>query len=247
MNNVYAGLKGGLGNQIFQVANGYAYSKKYGKNLILDDSKWFAGQGKSPRIYKETIFKNFEYVDKGKKINVQEYNEPKFDYVEIPNFDNDIKLVGYYQSLKYFEEIKDEFISKLWLPYYPFFKDSVAVHIRRGDYLKYKRYNICDTNYFRENIKKFQNKKIHIFTDSKEYVVKEFCCDNIEIIQTESELNDLASMSNYDNLIISNSTFSWWASLLGVKKEKIIAPSRWFNESKNYNDIYRDDFTISKI
>jgi hypothetical protein len=246
MSNIYVSLRGGLGNQIFQVANGYAYSKKYGKNLILDVSKWYAHQGKSPKIYKETIFKNFEYVSKNRITNIQEYKEPKLDYVEIPKFDFDVKFSGRYQSLKYFEEVKDEFISKLWLPTYPIVKNSVAVHIRRGDYLKGKRFNVCKTNYFRENIKNFPDKNIHIFTDSKEYVTKEFCCDNIEIIHTESELSDLAAMSNYENLIISNSSFSWWASLLGIEKEKIIAPSRWFNGRKNH-DIYREDFILSEV
>lgn len=248
MSVVYVNLEGGLGNQIFQVANGYAYSQKHGKKLILDDSNWNAQQGNSPRMYQETIFRNFEYIDKNKRRINQEYMEPKFNYVEIPKFDSDVRLVGYFQSLKYFKDFKDEFVAKLWLPESPIFKDSVAVHIRRGDYLTNAHIHyVCDTEYFKENIKDFSNKQIHVFTDSKDFVQKEFWDQDIQIIETESELGDLTAMANHDNMIISNSSFSWWASLLGIKKEKIFVPNRWFNNFQQHDDIYRTDFTISKI
>jgi hypothetical protein len=248
MSDVYVNLEGGLGNQLFQVANGYAYARKYGKNLILDDSNWAAQQGNSPRTYQETIFKNFRYIERGRNKIIREYREPKFNYVEIPNFDFNIKLVGYYQSLKFFEDYSDEFISKLWLPPTSIFENSVAVHIRRGDYLRCAHIHyVCDTAYFKENIKEFPDKQIHVFTDSKDFVRSEFWDHDFKIIQTESELGDLTAMANHDNMIISNSSFSWWASLLGVKKKKIIAPTKWFNNFQAHEDIYRTDFTISKI
>jgi hypothetical protein len=44
-------------------------------------------------------------------------------------------------------------------------------------------------------------------------------------------------------LICSNSSFSWWASFIGVKKNKIIVPKIWFKNIQNHDDIYREEFT----
>jgi hypothetical protein len=249
MNTVYVKLAGGLGNQLFQIANGYAYSKKHNRVLLLDDTEWAASQGKSPKNYQNTIFKNFKYVsEKITKDSYIEFHEPEFNYNEIPKFDKDICLIGYFQSLKYFETYKDDFISQLELPECNLFKDSVAVHIRRGDYLQHAHIHyVCDTEYFSKNIKEFSEKNINVFTDSLELVQSEFNDHNFRIIQTESELMDLMAMANHTDIICSNSSFSWWASLLGVKKNKIIVPTRWFNNFQNHDDIYRTDFTLSKI
>ena len=57
----YIKLKGGLGNQLFQIAAAYAYSKKHNTTLHLDDSTWYGGQGKSGTEYKHTIFRNFQF------------------------------------------------------------------------------------------------------------------------------------------------------------------------------------------
>jgi hypothetical protein len=249
MPKVYVKLAGGLGNQLFQIANGYAYAKRHRHELLLDDSDWTASQGKSPRDYQNSIFANFEYVSRiVKKTPPIEYTEQKFNYHEIPNFYFDVSLSGYFQSLKYFEDYKDDFISQLCLPKCPMFEDAVAVHVRRGDYLQHAHIHyVCDTEYFKENMKKFPDKKIHVFTDSKDFVQKEFWDHDFQIIETGSELGDLTAMANHSSMICSNSSFSWWASLLGIKKEKVIVPKKWFNNYQKHDDIYRTDFTISNI
>lgn len=252
MNKCYVQLLGGLGNQLFQIACGFAYSKKHNKELYLYTGGWTAHQGKHPMQYEHTIFKNFKFCS-SLEGQIQEYNESKFNYIEIPKYDGNVLLSGFYQSLKYFNDFKDEFISLIDLPkinYNPS-EFEVAMHIRRGDYLQFDNiHNICSLNYFEKCLKLFnKNVKINAFTDSTYFVLEEFknFSKDINIITTNSELEDLSLISKHKKIICSNSSFSWWSSLLGVEKELILVPDIWFKNYENHEDIYREEFTKIKI
>lgn len=244
MDKCYVHVIGGLGNQLFQVANGYMYSKKYDKELIINPTNWCAGQGTHASIYKDNIFKNFNYGSPDMFDQIVKINENGFNYRAIPKYLGNISLNGYFQSLKYFEDCKDEFISKLVLPYIKtsFITDnSVAFHIRRGDYKKYPHiYNVCDTNYFNRLFEEFKGCKINVFTDSVDDVLKEFEQHDFQLIVGNNELEDLTIMANHPMIVCSNSTFSWWASLLGVEKKKIIVPEKWLL-NRDCSDIYNEN------
>jgi hypothetical protein len=245
MSECYVALAGGLGNQLFQVAAGYAYSRKYDKNLVLDISKWSAHQGRCPDQYRNNLFHNFKYSTYHTRDAIP-IHEKRFNYDPLPFQHGSVCLHGYFQSLKYFEEYKDDFINLLNLPDVSVDGD-VAVHIRRGDYLQFANIHlVCGTDYFTYNISKFPDSKINIFTDSLEQVREEFG-DGLRIVHSDSELKDLTIMSQHDNIICSNSSFSWWASLLGKKKNKIIVPKIWFKNFQEHNDIYRNEFIISEV
>lgn len=250
MNNCYADIIGGVGNQLFQIAAGYAYAKEYGKKLLINPYNWFAGQGIDPLIYKDTIFKNFTYckTDTSTINGIDNISERRFNYDQLPNVEGSVALNGYFQSLKYFEKYKDEFISKLSLPEVEQVVNTdttIAFHIRRGDYLRHPDiHHICTTKYFELLFEKFKDiYKIDVFTDSPEYVLDEFKNYNFNVQRTPSELHDLSLMSTYTKLVCSNSTFSWWASLLGSPDKYIIVPERWFGIGfQDHEDIYRSDF-----
>jgi hypothetical protein len=153
MSNCYVHPIGGLGNQLFIIAAGYAYAKKHDKNLIIVPDNWNAGQGNHVLSYKDTIFRNFEYGSLPVTRDVIRVHERRFNYDELPFAHGSVSLHGYFQSLKYFEEFKDEFISLLDfgdIPapnIYPIVR--VAFHVRRGDYLKYPNIHyVCNKEYF---------------------------------------------------------------------------------------------------
>ena len=57
-------------------------------------------------------------------------------------------------------------------------------------------------------------------------------------------------MSLCKNNILSNSSFSWWASFLNKNLEKIvISPSIWFGDSgpKFYDDIFEKNWIKIKV
>lgn len=250
MCNVYVSLAGGVGNQLFQVAAGFDYSVKYKKNLLLDSERWSASQGNNPEKYRYKLLKNFRYT-KVCPEHTTKYFEKRFNHDEIPFYTGNVTLHGYFQSLKYFENHKQDFINKLNLPSVKtdwIEEKNVAVHIRRGDYLQHHNIHlVCKTDYFKREIGKFKDYQINVFTDSLDFVEEEFKDLNINIIDSGDEIKDLTLMSFHDNIICSNSSFSWWASLLSKKKEKIIVPDKWFHNFEDHEDIYRRDFTRVKV
>lgn len=239
MSDCYVNVCGGIGNQLFQVAAGYTYAKKYNKALYINVYNWTASQGKSPLEYENSIFKNFNYCSI--PTEVTPINEKEFNYTELPYHDGDVFLNGYFQSLKYFEDYKNEFIDNLILPDVKtsFIDDrSMAFHIRRGDYLNFpKIFNVCNTEYFNSLFEKYKDFDINVFTDSPNHILREFESNKFRIIQAHSELDDLTIMANHRNVVCSNSSFSWWSTLLGVEKDIIIVPNKWLLD-RNCEDIY---------
>lgn len=250
MSNVYVNLVGGVGNQLFQIAAGYAYSKKYGKNLVLDSSRWAGSQGNHPDTYKHNLFKNFLFSSVHSRTPTT-IHEQRFNYDELPYHKGDVVLSGYFQSLKYFEEYAEEFKTLLNFDKYSeinlegLLSLDVVAHIRRGDYIRHQAVHyVCDTDYFKKAFALFPDRRIAVVSDSIDDVIREFGSElTLNYLVGDDEVKTLYIMSQYDNLIASNSSFSWWASFLGKKKDKIIVPDRWFNNFQAHDDIYRDDFT----
>jgi hypothetical protein len=244
MSKCYVDVCGGVGNQLFQIAAGYAYSKKYNLDLLIDPSNWTASQGISPILYQYSIFRNFgnSYSPRG---DTREIHEEGFNYKELPRYhwiDGDVSLHGYFQSLKYFKDYRDDFINQLYLPAvdWSFISrdNNIAFHIRQGDYLNYPHIFGDLTNYFSKQFEKFcPDFQVNVFTDSPELVLKKFEKYDFNLIKTSSELNDLTLLSLHDRIVCSNSSFSWWASLLGKKKELIIVPEKWLLD-RDCSDIY---------
>ena len=89
----------------------------------------------------------------------------------------------------------------------------------------------------------FQGYQIHVYTDSPEHVLKEFPHRKFNLIQASSELQEFTLLSQYENMVCSNSSFSWWASQLGVEKQRIMVPDKWLltNDSK---ELYLPNMTL---
>ncbi len=163
-------------------------------------------------------------------------------------------LSGYFQSHKYFKPItdilkeeltlKEEYIPKAneWLDDMKN-KLSVAVHIRRCDYIRnlssMEAHGLCSKDYYAKTIefvKRELGEEVHffLFTDDAEWVKREMEWDiNSTMVQGKSILSDFYMMSNCKHNIIANSTFSWWAAWLNPNPDKmIIVPKHWDNNIK---------------
>lgn len=163
-------------------------------------------------------------------------------------------VIGYWQDERYFKHIDEEVrraftfrnIDELNLK---LGKDmtqcnSVSLHIRRGDYLKYPQYQVCTPSYYKKSIeliiKRVEAPVFYIFSDDLEWsnnFIKEFGVNYklVSINRGRDSYKDMYLMTQCRHNIIANSSFSWWGAWLGTYKDKIvIRPDEWIrNRKKN--------------
>lgn len=126
---------------------------------------------------------------------------------------------------------------------------SVGIHIRRGEYLLSPRYSgICEIDYYQKAIETITNdtKQHHFFIFSNDM---EWCRNNILPLISNHPVTFVTGNKNNDSywdmflmaychdLIIANSSFSWWGAFLNRNAHRIIAPYPWMN-GRNTDDIY---------
>ncbi len=192
-------------------------------------------------------------------------NETQYEYIpEYIKMRKSFLIDGYWQSEEYFSKNKKSIKTFLNLKIKGLIKrnksncETVAVHIRLGDYVNtsygINNHLICNIEWYKYAISYLKginrNLKFTIFSDDKDFVKNEFSnFENLEIYNSDYSKNayqDLLEMTNYDHFIISNSSYSWWASYLGEKNNtKIIAPKYWYKNVKtNKISIFRKNWIL---
>jgi hypothetical protein len=265
--NVSVNIMGGLGNQMFQVAAAYAYSKKHNGNLTIEKNK--RNHDGRP-LYWDSVLRNFkDYLVNSISDNLDQWRETQAtEFNLIPSLpSNGIYLNGYLQSSKYFSDYTKE-IKNLFKPSeelittinekYKFLMENrdrvVVVHARRTDYLKddyiIKFHGPLTAKYYKDGIKKvcevIKNPIFLLSSDDSSFWFEIFreipqCFNNeIFILDNENEINTLALLQQFNYYVIANSTFSWWAAWLSDNPKMVIAPSKWFGPygPQSYEDIY---------
>lgn len=164
-------------------------------------------------------------------------------------------LEGLWQSPKYFENIADKIREEFRLKRedelkkHPLYgeisnSNSVAVHVRRGDYIKNRRYAkilyVCKEGYYRRAAEymrsRVENPKFFVCSDDPTWVEQNLDLGgDFTLVKSKSHFEDFFLMQSCKHNIISNSTFSWWSAWLNTNPEKVVAcPDRWFTAaSKN--------------
>lgn len=229
---VSANLKGGLGNQMFQISAAVSIALENNDEFGFDFNKCFTpNQGKPSKFYTNNIFKNIKNITNYNFSNF--YSEPFFSYEKIYH-SNNLLIDGYFQSEKYFKPNLD-FIKNLFhLENIPSDTNDIvtSVHIRRGDYQKFSNYhNLLDMEYYQSAINKIGVGKFIFFSDDMEWVKSNFSSPNFIYSESQNEIEDFYRMTSCNNNIIGNSSFSWWAAYLNKNSNKIIiSPShkKWF-------------------
>jgi len=245
-------LMGGMGNLLFIVATCYALSKNNNSSLIFYSNTW---NDKRKNIIKYNMFKNFQLNSTTNRNYNITYNETNFFYDTI-HLDSRINncIHGYFQSYKYFDSYKTEFIKMLHNPYSKTteslihqFKNNnndnndnnalvpVSIHVRRTDYLPLPHIHLnLDMKYYLDAISHFstENSIFIIFSDDVEFIQNEPLFQNLPhkiIIDNPDDEYCFWLMSACSHNIIANSSYSWWASYVNSNPDKlVIAPNRWF-------------------
>ena len=263
-------LLGRTGNHLFQYALGRVLAAKHGVPLVLDGSWFNAEgwaevshflqlpiQAKVVRrcslgarlLLKLTGKHYWEFL----KIPVlrESEDDPSFTsrFLEAPA---DCMLFGYFQTPLYFQSIASELrseINGLLSSHVPLDRsnlakvlspDSVAVHVRRGDYLLHPALQVCGLEYYQSAVQRMREWvpgcRFLIFSDDPAWCRAEFRESDMEVIDSgksgTNPLHDLHLMSRASHHIIANSSYSWWAAWLACRDgQRVLTPDRWFVHS----------------
>jgi hypothetical protein len=246
--------KGGLGNQLFQVAAGIVYGKETGKTVVLPREQHHIHKVHKP-LYEESIFQGFQILngtlDENGIYNLCQNGfslhpsnqEKAFEPWSCDPIQGNVVLHGYFQYapplLKHKDLISSTFLKNLQ-PYRKEGKSThIAIHVRRGDYLQFPDvYPILDCSYYiraiQEVEKRVPGEKLYkIFSDDILW-----CRDqdmfqslpNVEFVDERDEIKALCLMiACKGGCICANSSFSWWGAFLGAFQNgaPCIVPGTW--------------------
>lgn len=229
------GNLGHIGNQMFQYASLQGIANNRGFDWKIPPKDNF---GKNYSTLRSNIYDCF-YLD----LNIDQHtglydgesileSRHGFDEDLFNNCKDNVNLSGYFQSYKYFDNIKNKIRRDFtFLPtsmeIYPL-RNTLAIHVRRTDYIGLSQYhtNLSEEYYSSalDCIGEFA--EAIIFSDDIDW------CKTVPLFQrfTFSLGNpyaDLQLMSKCDKHIIANSSFSWWGAWLSGS-DNVVAPKDWF-------------------
>jgi len=223
--NLYVCIQGGLGNQLFQVAAGFGWMKKYPDRYNLT---YLGPTQKEPDILKKImeqenyqyqplsqvipelkayylIGKLFFYDEDKPNTNAYVHNDTVLDNIH----DIDVYMSGYFQNEKYFKAykenlllyyVKEDRVESL-VQKYPSAQNSYFIHIRRGDYVNHGLLGIDLTLYFKSAIYYITNKEedahFYIISDDIEYCKQNPMFENINktFVTDSNEMDDFYLIS----------------------------------------------------
>lgn len=136
--------------------------------------------------------------------------------------------------------------------------NSVAVHIRRKDYLTNTYFKTLPKDYYERAMRQIKeevkNPIFYFFSDDTLWVKEQFSSfQNIIIIENNSitdtiwstvgDIADLMLMRLCKHQIIANSTFSWWGAWLNENPAKqVYYPALWYNNVKAQKQFEKNSF-----
>ena len=207
----------------------------------------------------QLIAKTSAYLRFGSYLPFISKNDRNFNGKDSKYFSKKILFLDGYFNQKWTYLTLKEVFSQLKLrevelnkKYLPICKNDVVIHIRGGDFLKISNLNICKIDYYKKSIKyalSKGHKSFKIISEDKKYgkaILKElkkyFIDLKISILNSNSIKNDFNIIRSSNFAILSNSTFSWWASFLSTKKREFIVPENFSIKEKRI--ILPNEYTV---
>lgn len=252
-----------------QVSNSLKYIED--AELTNNSTLFIKSTQKAYHIYQK-IAKELTNIDKfGKypfKLLSQKGLYFNFDryYYDIYPANTRIKSIyGYFQSEKYFQKFKSCIIKDLRVKT-PITKNekflideisscnAVGVSMRLGDdYINSSSLNVCKEDYYYKGMDYIYSKNkdavFYIFSDCIDRVKEQYKFNYpVRYIEGFNDYESLRLLYSCKHFVISNSSFSWWGAYLSKYTDKIVvAPNRWYNDSKESPDIYLEGMKLIEV
>lgn len=257
-------LRGGLGNQLFQICCLLSSSIDNKHKFVIEKKKILYGPIRNYNVYWDNIFKFIGNFEKDRTTIFKVYKEPKFHFNKIPTIPENynVMLYGYFQSYKYFhhnfnrikklltiDSLKRMIVENNNIDY----TNTISIHFRVGDYAQLQNvhplmtpeYYIRAISCIIEKTKKedwkilvfCEKDDINIVNSSLSFIKEKY--NQIEFVICNHNLKDweqMLQMSLCQHNIIANSSFSWWGAYLNENKDNIVcAPKKWFGPTIKHN------------
>ena len=249
---------GGLGNQIFEFAFYLALKDRYPKERIYGIYPNFKFREHIGGFEIEKIFDvKFPPTSFKAKFVIallfcykKIFPHTRFCSLHSTNVNwNAIAFNAFKSDLSFYENRKD------WLIFRPIYLNernqklinlmlsvqSVAIHVRRGDFLSSKYCDmladIATPSYYQKAIelikKRFSASHFFVFSDDIEWCKSHLSIPNEPVYSDwnvgKDSYIDLYLMTHVQANIIANSTFSYWGAYLNKNNSTVIYPKKWIN------------------
>ena len=244
-------LKGGLGNQLFQYAAAKTVADANDLELYCDIQHF-----QNVRAWNLEINKLLQLQFKRKPDDCYSFVEDGFHFqpIKIAKDDRATFLSGYFQSYKYHANVKNDLqslicdlnlsddlrtvCSKISA------MKTLGVHIRRGDYLNphaLSYHGIIPNERYATKINEINEREnydvVVAFSDSMDALVEVEKQINLPMLKVSSfgltNIEEMQIMTRVDDIIIANSSFSWWGAYLNINdKTHVYRPADWFNKQE---------------
>lgn len=260
---IFSRLHGRLGNQMFQYAAARALAERLCTRVVLDDRTALQkGDGTLLRVFDLPQLaqaplpparhtRPLAYAAwRAMKLRPRIRREKTLGFdPAFTGWADDGYLHGYWQSERYFADIAQD-IRRAFAFRTPMSTrnaemaaqitsgTSVALHVRRGDYVSVNAMALCDQAYYDAALDAIRSRMdtdptVFVFSDdpawAKDNLPLPFEKVVVDFNGPDADYEDLRLMTLCQHNIIANSSFSWWGAWLGETQDSLVAgPARWF-------------------
>ncbi len=207
---------GNLGNNMFQYCFGRIIAQSLGYELSAQPIPGF------PRTRDHISGRNYT----GQKKIILRGQKPALDFMREENPVYHVMVTGYFQRYEYYENHLEDV--REWLKSDHVCDDSdvgpndVVMGIRRGrDYIP--RHGL-PISYYEKALSLLEYERVYITTnDPFDPFIRYFAKKYDAKVRPPGALDNMEFIKKFRKIIISNSTFLWWAAVLS-DAEKIVCP-----------------------
>ena len=162
---------------------------------------------------------------------------------------------NYFQTYKYFSSNPR---AQFWIRYAlglpqnsepP--KAGTALHVRLGDYVGlHKEFGLLSGAYYADALDEIggpEGTEVHVFSDDPPgaQILLSEALGRTKLVFREPSLSpvfDMREMATFRNLVISNSSYSYWAGLAG--DGNVFAPKKWFRSLRDPSDLHPPTWSL---
>lgn len=263
-------LHGRLGNQMFQYAAAAGLAARLGTTVAIDSREAIArGEGVLTRVFdlpltdpdtlpplksqnpiRYGLWRKFGAAPKFLRENGLGYN------ASLETAPDASYLHGYWQCDRYFAHIDSDIRAAFTFPDFTNTQNaemaaqiaetpSIALHVRRGDYVSLNAHVLCDQAYYTAALTRIlsdliETPTVFVFSDDPDWARDNLDLPTQKVVidfnGPDTDFEDMRLMSLCDHNIIANSSFSWWSAWLNTNPNKIVTgPSSWFGDPNLQN------------